>query len=398
MLGAARRVLRHQFAMTRMFTQPRVAPLFAHASLLVERQLVPGTEVGSYRIERTLGEGGMAIVYEATHRVLPRRVAIKVMRVVIAGEAARTRLLREACVLAELSHPAIVGVVDAGVLDDGRAWLAMNIVDGMTLSERLLVHGTLTPFEVVDLLSHVASALATAHTAGVVHRDLKPENILVVDHACPVRVIDWGIAQDTNCHDERLTIDGSITGTPHYMAPEQARGEVVDGRCDVYALGIVAYEALSGNPPFVGGSVLEIVAHHLTTAPRPIQEVAPGTPTWLGALVMNMLSKDPGERPDMSDVALALARLRRAVAVTVPPPVDEPDYELHIEIEVEDVEDEEDGVVIEMVADMADDECDLELDTVIADLPLPPSSRRRFAHGSQPHALEGIVIGEFWAR
>src|SRR5262245_38420226 len=226
-------------------TQPRVAKSVT---------LAPGTAVGSYTIDRKLAEGGMAVVYEAVHQVLPRRAAIKVMRDAALGETARTRLLREACLLADLRHRAIVDVHDAGTLPDGRAWLVMNLIEGPTLGDRLLVRSTLSPAEVVALGLPIAGALASAHEAGVVHRDLKPENILIVDAAvCPVRVIDWGIAQAACSADDRLTLDGTITGTPHYMAPEQIRGELVTGKCDVYALGIVLYEMLAGACPFNGG-------------------------------------------------------------------------------------------------------------------------------------------------
>jgi serine/threonine-protein kinase len=318
----------------------------------------------------------MAVVYAARHRVLPRQVAIKVMRSTGVGAASRARLLREACVLANLDHPAIVDVLDAGVLADGRAWLAMNIIDGVTLAKRLSDERTLPAAEVVRLLSHVASALAAAHGAGVVHRDLKPENILLVDGVCPVQVIDWGIAQDEATWDRRLTLEGAIAGTPHYMAPEQARGEVVDGHCDVYALGVVAYEMLSGAPPFTGTGVLEVVAHHLTTPPRPLLDVAPGVPAWLGELVMRMLAKDPAARPAMAEVTECLCELRDA------DDDDEPEIEQ----------------IIELTADMAEDAVDLELDGVIAELATPVvQPRRRLAMGSQPPidgVSDGVIVGE----
>jgi serine/threonine-protein kinase len=322
-------------------TQPRVA------SRLVE--LEPGAHVGSYTIERKLAEGGMAVVYEATHRVLPRRTALKVMRDASLGEPARTRVLREACVLAELHHRAIVDVHDAGTLPDGRAWLVMNLVDGCTLAAHLASRITLAPYEVAEIVRHLAGALSTAHDAGIVHRDLKPENIILVDDpACPVRIVDWGIAQATREGDARLTLDGSITGTPHYMAPEQIRGHVVDGKCDVYALGILAYELVTGTTPF-NGTVMDVVAHHLTTMPRPLHLQAPATPVWLSALVMSMIAKSPDLRPTMAEVVAEHAKIP------------------------------EESVVVEMIADMEEDEVDREVDELIAELPLRPL---RFAYGS----------------
>ena len=359
------------------FTMPRVVPQFVNAVPAVEGPLTPGTAVGGYVIEGTLGEGGMAVVYAAHHHVLPRRVAIKVMRGLGLGEASRARLLREACVLADMKHPAILDVLDAGILDDGRAWIAMQLVeDGVTLARRLSEDHTLPAEEAVAFLSHLAGALALAHAHGVVHRDLKPENILLVEGGgCPVRLIDWGIAQQAvTATCSRLTLEGAIAGTPHYMAPEQARGEIVDGHCDVYALGVLAYEMLSGAPPFTGHGVLEIVAHHLTTAPKPLAQVAPSTPAWLADLVMRMLAKDPAARPDMSEIAATLDSAREADA-------SEPEIEQ----------------VIELEADMAEEAIDAELDEVIATLRPVSQRRRRLALGSQPHPYEefdGVVIGE----
>src|SRR5688572_16175694 len=150
--------------MSQRITLSRVAPtLIAPPAASVPAMLPPGTSVGSYTIERKLAEGGMAVVYEAVHQVLPRRVAVKVMRDASLGESARTRLLREACLLADLQHPAIVDVHDAGTLPDGRAWLVMNLIEGPTLGDRLLVRGTLAPAEAVALGVHMAGALATAH-------------------------------------------------------------------------------------------------------------------------------------------------------------------------------------------------------------------------------------------
>ncbi|MBZ0238342.1 MAG: serine/threonine protein kinase [Deltaproteobacteria bacterium] len=345
-----------------------MAPTLVAPRASVPHALVPGTRVGSYTIERKLAEGGMAIVYEAVHQVLPRRAALKVMRDASLGESARTRFLREACLLADLRHRAIVDVHDAGMLADGRAWLVMNLVNGTTLADRLLVRGALTPAEVVELVRHIAAALASAHEAGVVHRDLKPENVFVVDDAaCPVRVIDWGIALAAHQAEERLTVDGTITGTPHYMAPEQIRGELVDGKCDVYSLGIMMYELLAGQPPFEGG-MMDIIAHQLTAAPPPLCVRAPATPVWLAALVNMMLAKQRAQRPTMAQVMAALDGLTPRVRTLA-------------------ADGEDDDLVIEMTADMEEDEVDHELDQLIAELSPEPVATlapalRRIALGS----------------
>lgn len=328
--------------------------------------LVAGTRVGSYTIERKLAEGGMAIVYEAVHQILPRRAALKVMKDASLGEQARTRFLREACLLADLRHRAIVEVQDAGTLSDGRPWLVMNLIAGTTLADRLLVRGALGAGEVVELVRHIAGALTSAHEAGVVHRDLKPDNVIIVDDpSCPVRVIDWGIALALSPTEERLTVDGTITGTPHYMAPEQIRGELVDGTCDVYALGVVMYELLTGRAPFSGG-MMDIIAQQLTSPPPPLRVKAPATPVWLAALVNLMLAKDRTQRPTMAQVVATLAGVRSGLALP---------------------EDVDEDVVIELVADAADDDVDCDLDQLIAELSpasaaMPVSAMRRLALGS----------------
>lgn len=337
--------------MVARITQPRVAPTLLAPCAPAPTALVTGTRVGSYTIERKLAEGGMAIVYEAVHQVLPRRAALKVMKDVSLGESARTRFLREACLLADLRHRAIVEVQDAGMLSDGRPWLGMNLIAGPTLADRLLVRGALGAGEVVELVRHIAGALTCAHQAGVVHRDLKPDNVIIVDDPrCPVRVIDWGIAFPLRPTDERLTVDGTITGTPHYMAPEQIRGELVDGTCDVYALGVVMYELLSGRPPFSGG-MMDVIAQQLTSSAPPLGVQAPATPVWLAALVDMMLAKDRAQRPTMAQVVATLDGLTSGLAL----PQD----------------DDEEDFVTDLIADTAVDDADRELDQLIAELSSP---------------------------
>ena len=261
----------------------------------------------------------------------------------------------------------------------------MDLVAGPTLADRL-TRGRVAIADARRWLALIADALAVAHAAGVIHRDLKPDNLLLVDDPlCPVRVIDWGIALDETGFDSRLTLDGAVTGTPHYMAPEQARGLAVDGRCDVYALGILAYELLTGAPPFDGPSALGILAQHLTAVPPPVTLGAPATPTWFADLIAAMLAKAPDARPPMAAVAAALAA--RAEDTTA-------DYEIEITFEAAP------APVIEMVAEMLEDDMAAQVDEVIAAIGRP-GRRSRLAQGSWPRSFvgpAGVVWGELRGR
>ncbi|HEY4181138.1 MAG TPA: serine/threonine-protein kinase [Kofleriaceae bacterium] len=283
------------------------APVHVHPE---EGMLPPGETIGSYRITGTAGAGGMGYVYRAQHALSGREVALKIMREdQLAQERAIDRMMREASILATVSHVGIPQFFECGVLEDGRPWIAMEMVQGTSLSQRL-AQGVLPPDDVIDLVSGVADVLAAAHDRGVTHRDLKPDNILL----CPgdlryrVRVIDWGIAHHLD--GARLTNMNEAIGTPTYMAPEQARGGPTDGHCDVYGLGVVAYQALTGKPPFSGNNAIEILVQHLN---RPIPALAPrcpDAPYGLIELVEEMLGKRYEDRPDAGTVARTLEELR----------------------------------------------------------------------------------------
>jgi serine/threonine-protein kinase len=243
----------------------------------------------------------MATVYEAGHTVLPRRAALKVMH----GDLRRqpgmaTRIVQEAAILDSIRHPGIVRVYDCSVLPDHRPWIAMELVEGDTLANRLHDLTALPPVEVATLLGDVADVLAAVHKIGVVHRDLKPDNLLCTPTDCdyPLRVLDWGVAR---MPIGRLTIDGLTPGTPIYMSPEQATGRDVGAPCDLYSLGVIAYEALTGRPPFDGHSLAEVVCMHLTRAPAPLRARC-GAPAELCNLVGRMLHKEPSARPTAEEV------------------------------------------------------------------------------------------------
>jgi serine/threonine protein kinase len=275
-----------------------------------ERTLPPGSMVSAYSIQRLLGTGGMGSVYRARHVLEGKVAAVKVLREdQLHYDRAIDRMMREASILATVSHGGIPLLYECGLLADGRPWIAMELVRGMPLAMRM-AGGVLEPDAVAELLANVAAVLAAAHDAGVVHRDLKPDNIFLTpnDASYPVRVIDWGIAHHQT--SARFTHHDEAIGTPTYMAPEQARGGPTEGCCDIYGLGVVAYQALSGRPPFVGASSVDILVQHLN---RPVPALAPRcphAPLALVELVERMLEKPLEGRPTATEV-VAIARSLR---------------------------------------------------------------------------------------
>jgi len=277
---------------------------------MVDGPLRIGARVSAYEIEKLLGAGGMGSVYRARHMLDERVVALKVLREdQLEQERAIDRMMREASILATVAHGGIPRFYECGLLPDGRPWIAMELVQGTPLAVRLH-EGPLPHHEVLDLVGNVAGVLAAAHARGVTHRDLKPDNILLVptDPTYPVRVIDWGIAH--HVAGARYTSMNEAIGTPTYMAPEQARGGPTDGHCDVYGLGIVAYQALTGRPPFVGSTSVEILVQHLN---KPIPSLAPrcpDAPLGFVELVEHMLVKCYESRPSAAEVTGAVTKLR----------------------------------------------------------------------------------------
>lgn len=284
-------------------------PLTAVTSSTRPSEIEPGSLVSAYRIEALVGTGGMGWVYRARHVVTNREVAIKILREEqVAQERAIERMMREATILAAVSHQGIPRFYECGLFDDRRVWIAMELVEGISLAERLQ-HGPLCPDDVALLLGSVTEVLAAAHSRGVTHRDLKPDNIFLTPHDAhfPVRVLDWGIAHHHS--GLRFTAMNEAIGTPTYMSPEQARGGPTDGHCDVYGLGVVAYQALCGKPPFLGQTSVEILVQHLNRPLPPLGARCPSaTPAWLVALVESMLAKTTAERPSALDVKLAVMR------------------------------------------------------------------------------------------
>ena len=269
--------------------------------------------VSAYRLDREIGAGGMGCVYRAYHVLERRVVALKILRETqLRQDRAVDRMMREAQILATVGHPGVPQLFECGMLADGRPWIAMELVEGTSLAQHLS-EGPIDHQLVMRVMHDVAAVLAAAHARGITHRDLKPENILLVpnDERFPVRVIDWGIAQ--TLAGARFTHHDEAIGTPIYMAPEQARGEITDGSSDVYGLGIVAYYALAGHPPFNGKSSVDILVQHLNKSPPALAPRCPHVPFGLVELVEKMLAKRCVERPSAADVQASIARRAQAV-------------------------------------------------------------------------------------
>ena len=261
---------------------------------------------GEYSLQREIGRGGMGIVYLARDVQLDRDVAIKVLPMHLARlTTARERFVQEARTAAGLSHPHIVPIHRVGEAD-GFVFFVMSYVEGETLGERLRTQGPLPPADAARVLREVAWALAYAHGRGIVHRDIKPDNILLEAGTGRAMVTDFGIAHGGG--QSAVADIGQIMGTAHFMSPEQGANEPLDGRSDIYSLGVVGYLAVSGRLPFEAASVPElIVRQSIDTAPS-LMSVAPGVPSALAAAVDRCLDRDPSRRfPDGETLAAALA-------------------------------------------------------------------------------------------
>ena len=267
---------------------------------------------GEYSLQRELGRGGMGIVYLARDVQLDRDVAIKVLPSHLASSASwRERFLREARTAAGLSHPNIVPIHRVGE-SGGFVFFVMSYVDGETLGERLRTKGPLPPAEAARVLREVAWALAYAHGRGVVHRDIKPDNILLEAGTGRALVTDFGIAHRDDVAGPD-TDPGKIMGTAHFMSPEQAAGEPIDGRSDLYALGVVGYLSVSGRLPFEASNVPALLVRQATESPQSVMRVAPGLPPALADAIDRCLARSPGERfADGEALAAALAPGRDA--------------------------------------------------------------------------------------
>jgi serine/threonine-protein kinase len=262
---------------------------------------------GRYAIERELGRGGMATVYLAKDLRHGRDVAIKLLQPEITTSLTAERFLREIHITAKLQHPNILGLFDSGA-EGGLCYYVMPHVEGDNLRDRLLWEKTLGVDAAVQVAIEVGSALAYAHSRGVVHRDIKPENILFsTTHAI---VADFGIARAVSEGQRSITAVGIPLGTPPYMSPEQAQGlDNIDHRSDIYALGCMLFEMLSGRPPFVGTSLGKVIMQHLQSPPPSVRDFRADAPPGLDAIIQRALAKAPAARYQTADEMVEALRL-----------------------------------------------------------------------------------------
>src|SRR5215211_467110 len=297
------------------------APAVASAAHDLDQKLTPGQRVRHYQIVNLIGEGGMGEVYLATDTILGRRVALKVLPTFVSKDPDRLRrFTQEARAASRLSHPNVCVVHEIGETDDGRPFIAMEYVEGMTLRQRMRNH-SMKLGDVLDIAIQIAEGLIAAHDAGIIHRDIKPENVIIRPEGY-VKILDFGLAKLTERHKSATTTTmptllfrstpGVVIGTAAYMSPEQARGIAVDERTDIWGLGVVLYEMASGNPPFSGETPTDVVVAIVEREQPPISRHVEGTPAELERIVKKALRKERNERYQIvKELAIDLRSLRR---------------------------------------------------------------------------------------
>ncbi len=288
-----------------------------------EHPLLGATLRGTYKILRTLDQGGMGMVFEAEHVRLKRRVAVKVLAQHLAKDAlALARFTREAEIISQVQHPHVVQVTDFDTTEQGEPYLVMELLSGESLATRLERERCLPVVDAIRIAQQVASGLAAAHAANIVHRDLKPANVFlchVTGQGTTVKLLDFGISKRTGA-GKGLTGEYDILGTPDYMAPEQALGKTasVDHRGDQYALAVIAFEMLAGRTPFAGDDVMDVLRNVISAEPPALDQLAPHVPREASDVLRRALSKDPEQRfASIDEFAQALLR---ASATSLPPP------------------------------------------------------------------------------
>ncbi len=272
---------------------------------------------GRYRLDEEVGEGGMGVVYAATHVLIGKRVAMKVLRRDHASDhEAISRFMREAQLASSIKHPNVVDLSDFGQLPDGRVYYVMELLQGRSLADCVDHDGPMEPPRALEVATQIAKGLAAAHKHGIVHRDLKPDNVYMVDvdEGAPIaKLFDFGIARAA---DSKLTRPGAVLGTPEYMSPEQATGVPVDARADLYALGVIMMELLTCQVPFAAADIVDLIRMQLSMPAPLLSAVEPGLAhlSRAEALIDRLLQKDPTLRPGTAEEVIAALGDARAEA------------------------------------------------------------------------------------
>ena len=272
-------------------------------------------QVGRYQVLEKLGEGAMATVYKAYDPDIARPLVVKFLHAELCRDAEyRMRFLREGKAAGILTHPNIVTVFDVGEIED-RPYIAMELLDGVPLNELLKSNRGLALHEVLDIGIQLANALDYAHSKGIFHRDVKPSNIIRLSGSGTIKLADFGIAHMPSAGADR-TQAGTVMGTPHYMSPEQALGEKIDARSDLWAVGVILYQLLSGRRPFEADTIVTLLYRIANDSPMPVAEVSGDVPTGLRRIIARCLNKQPDKRfQSGKELADALAKVRRETDV-----------------------------------------------------------------------------------
>ncbi len=307
---------------------------------LVNDRLSPGTDIGGYLIDGELGHGGMGVVYSATHPVIGKRAAIKVLKPELSqNRNAVDRFVVEARAVNQIGHPNIVDIFAFGALPDGRSYYVMDLLAGESL-RGWIRRGPLHVSAAVHFIDEIASALVAAHAKGIIHRDLKPDNVFVVEvpgRAHEIKLLDWGLAKlAPGVGGKQRTLAGSVLGTPVYMSPEQARASAdLDHRTDIYALGVMAYELLTGDVPFKKASSIDTMLAHQDEPVPPLLARVPSLPEELAQLIEAMLAKESDDRPTLAAVRAVIKRLKgtkiptlTAAGLPLAPHLQQPAYDV----------------------------------------------------------------------
>jgi serine/threonine protein kinase len=284
-----------------------------------------GQKLQDYVLEERIGVGGMGVVYRAVHSLIAKRVAIKVLRADVVKDGRDIdRLLEEAKTVSSINHRGIINIFGAGMLEDGRRYLVMELLEGESLEAKMLREGQIASAEAVTILEEVLSALAAAHSANVVHRDLKPANVFLAKESGKtyVKLLDFGLARRSQADVTR------IAGTPDYISPEHARGRPAGPPADLYGFGVLCFTMLTGQLPFAGKTPMEVMEKHVHSPPPVPHEVNPTIPKALSELILKLLSKEPGQRPEAAqvkaDLRAATKQLRNASTAMALDAVDGP--------------------------------------------------------------------------